>query len=83
MKKICPLVSSFVLPLFVLCGLSYMSCTIRPSAQQLQVLEEQKRTALSAEETVAARQQEKKRLEDELSRIRMELKKAEQARKKN
>ena len=66
-------VSLLILGLFVVSSFSFIGCTKRPNAEQLQALEEQKNAALAAENTVAERKREKSNLEAQLSQKKQEL----------
>lgn len=76
MKRIYKIVSLVVIALFVVSSLSFMGCTSRPNAEQLQALEEQKNAALAAENTLEERRREKSRLESELNQKKKELQEA-------
>lgn len=62
--------------LFMVSSFSFMGCTKRPNAEQLQALEEQKNAALSAENTLEERRREKSRLESQLAQKKKELEEA-------
>jgi len=70
MKKI---VTLMLVTLFVMSSVSFMACTRRPNAEQLQALEEQKNAALSAESTLEEKRREKSKLESELNAKKKEL----------
>ena len=73
MRNFYKTVSLLVVALFVFSAMSFMGCTSRPNAEQLQSLEEQKNAALSAENTVEERRREKNELQSKLNQKRNEL----------
>jgi predicted nucleic acid-binding Zn-ribbon protein len=74
MKKI---VSTLILVAFSLSSMSFVACSSKPNAEQLQALEQQKNAALAAEKTLEDRRQEISRLENELSQKKKELQAAQ------
>jgi soluble cytochrome b562 len=73
MKKTYQLVVMVLLALFIVSSFSFVGCTKRPNAQQLQALEEQKNAALAAENTLEERRREKSRCESDLNQNRKQL----------
>jgi len=59
--------------LFMVSSFSFMGCTKRPNAEQLQALEEQKNAALSAENSLEECRREKSRLESQFAQKKQEL----------
>ncbi|MDQ7051650.1 MAG: hypothetical protein Q9P14_01650 [candidate division KSB1 bacterium] len=57
-------------------SLALVGCTKHPNEEQLQVLEETKQAALSAEQTVEQKRREKADLERQLEQKKRELQKA-------
>lgn len=76
MRRIGKAVTLLLVALFVVSSMSFMGCTKRPNAEQLQALEEQKNAALSAENTLEERRREKSRLESQLAQKKEELEEA-------
>ncbi|MFQ5822722.1 MAG: hypothetical protein ACE5JB_01555 [bacterium] len=73
MKKLSKFLLLSVSTLFVLSSFSLIGCTKHPSTEQLQALDEQKNAALSAENTLEERRQEKSKQESELNKKKKEL----------
>jgi len=76
MRRIGKAVVLLLISLFIVSSLSFMGCTSRPNAEQLEALEEQKNAALSAENTLEERRREKSRLESQLAQKKKELEEA-------
>ena len=73
MKRLYNTISLLMVALFVLSTMSFMGCTKRPNAEQLQALDEQKNAALSAENTLEERRREKNGIQSKLNQKRDEL----------
>lgn len=76
MKKVSDRILLVVIAMFVLSSFSFVGCTKHPKSDQLQALDEQKNAALSAENTLEERKDEKRRLDGELDQKRKELQNA-------
>jgi peptidoglycan hydrolase CwlO-like protein len=67
------LVSSVIVMMFVVASFSAVGCHRNPNEKELQLLDETRNAALSAENTVADKKNEKSRLESQLSQKNKEL----------
>ena len=70
MKKF---VSMLILVAFAVSSMSFVACSSKPNAEQLQALEQQKNAALAAEKTLEDKRAEISRLENELAQKKKEL----------
>ena len=66
-------VSVFILIAFVVSSMSFVACSSKPNAEQLQALEQQKSAALAAEKMLEEKRREITRLQDELNQKKKEL----------
>ncbi|MFQ5676908.1 MAG: hypothetical protein ACE5G1_13510 [bacterium] len=73
MRKLYNTISLVIVAIFVFSAFTFIGCTSKPNAQQLQALEEQKNAALAAESTLEEKRREKSRLQSELNKKRSEL----------
>jgi septal ring factor EnvC (AmiA/AmiB activator) len=70
MKKI---MTTLIIIAFAVSCMSFVACSSKPNAEQLQALEQQKNAALAAERTLEEKRNEISRLENELNQKKKEL----------